>query len=156
MRSCGGCNLCCIIPAIPELGKPVDTRCEHLTDSGCGIYHSPRRPQACRDFNCGWLEGLYGDGTARPDWVGAYVTGVADGDGLDGSVAGMMVRALDNSPKNFEASESLMKLVRQVLEGGRDVLVASGERRRVITRNLVHLTKVVRDGAGNHVSVELA
>ena len=53
-RKCDGCTLCCVIPAVPELKKPINTVCP-FCDKGCTIYQY--RPQSCRDFNCGWIRG---------------------------------------------------------------------------------------------------
>lgn len=40
---------------ISELGKPAHKLCEHY-NNGCSIYSD--RPEACRKFECGWLQGL--------------------------------------------------------------------------------------------------
>lgn len=46
--------MCCFVLAVHELGKPPGTWCKHCpTRRACAIYD--RRPQECRDFNCGWL-----------------------------------------------------------------------------------------------------
>jgi hypothetical protein len=52
-RSCGGCNACCKVAAVPEIDKPAGQWCEHCAiGQGCRIY--AERPQACRDFYCLW------------------------------------------------------------------------------------------------------
>ncbi len=70
-RDCGACKVCCRIPDVPELNKPRDTWCEHIrldsAGGGCGIYDI--RPSICRDYKCGWLNGL-GDTGDRPDLLG--------------------------------------------------------------------------------------
>jgi hypothetical protein len=49
---------------MPEFEKPSGKRCQHQrAGTGCNIY--PRRPQACRLWNCRWLAGH--DTGARPD-----------------------------------------------------------------------------------------
>jgi uncharacterized protein len=55
-RCCGSCSLCCRLPSIAALEKPIDTWCMHCRpgNGGCSIYAD--RPPACRTFNCGWLE----------------------------------------------------------------------------------------------------
>lgn len=52
-----GCGACCIAPSIsspiPGMpnGKEAGERCIHLTESyTCGIFHDPRRPKVCADF----------------------------------------------------------------------------------------------------------
>ena len=53
-RDCGECRVCCVELAIddPELTKPDETPCPHLTDGGCRIY--ARRPVTCATWFCGW------------------------------------------------------------------------------------------------------
>jgi hypothetical protein len=68
-RKCGDCTLCCTLAGVNELKKPPGTPCRHLKGKGCGIY--PDRPNACRDFACGWLLGNF-DERFRPDKIGAY------------------------------------------------------------------------------------
>jgi uncharacterized protein len=54
-RRCGTCSLCCKLPYVRELNKPIDTWCPHARPGhgGCAIY--PERPPRCRDFICGWF-----------------------------------------------------------------------------------------------------
>src|SRR5581483_5571289 len=60
-RNCGKCSLCCKLPSVSELNKPIDTWCKHaaLGGGGCLIY--AERPQNCRGFICGWLSGKVDD-----------------------------------------------------------------------------------------------
>ena len=73
-RTCGSCRVCCKAPPIPELDKPQDTWCAHAvldrSDHGCAIYDD--RPQGCRSFRCGWLQGL-GAEADRPDRLGVMI-----------------------------------------------------------------------------------
>jgi len=70
-RSCGSCRACCTLPDIPELNKPINTPCPNVSTDpdrpGCTRYDS--RPDVCRGFKCGWLNGL-GDPEDRPDRLG--------------------------------------------------------------------------------------
>lgn len=54
-RTCGTCSLCCKLPFVAALNKPIDTWCKHCKPGrgGCSIYAD--RPQACHGFICGWL-----------------------------------------------------------------------------------------------------
>jgi hypothetical protein len=57
-RSCGSCSLCCKLLSIEGVeDRPGWTWCRHCRPGkgGCGIYDE--RPQACRNFVCGWLSG---------------------------------------------------------------------------------------------------
>ena len=53
-RPCGGCTMCCKLPAAPApLNKPAGQWCQHCDKGeGCRIYDG--RPQGCRDFMCLW------------------------------------------------------------------------------------------------------
>src|SRR5215469_13582461 len=54
-RICGTCSLCCKLPYVAELKKPIDTWCRHARPGhgGCSIHRD--RPTSCRGFICGWL-----------------------------------------------------------------------------------------------------
>lgn len=53
-RSCAGCTLCCKLPAIPEIAKPLQTWCKDCAiGTGCRIYET--RPNTCRKFECVYL-----------------------------------------------------------------------------------------------------
>ncbi|HEY6259004.1 MAG TPA: YkgJ family cysteine cluster protein [Xanthobacteraceae bacterium] len=57
-RSCGSCSLCCKLLSIEGLeDRPGWTWCKHCRPGkgGCSIYDN--RPDACRNFVCGWLSG---------------------------------------------------------------------------------------------------
>ena len=73
-RQCGACKLCCILPEIPSMGKPVDTWCAHAdpTNDACGCKGYENRPDGCRSFSCGWLDGM-GDLEDRPDQLGVMM-----------------------------------------------------------------------------------
>lgn len=53
-RSCDGCAMCCLLPAVHSLGKPANSWCRHA-DGGrrCAIHGA--HPAECRAFHCGWL-----------------------------------------------------------------------------------------------------
>lgn len=68
-KSCGGCGVCCKLPAIPELNKPVHTTCvNYVAAQGCSIY--PDRPDRCRAFECGYLQNPALGDEWRPDRAG--------------------------------------------------------------------------------------
>ncbi|UGY15288.1 YkgJ family cysteine cluster protein [Bradyrhizobium septentrionale] len=71
VRQCGSCTACCKVLEVTDLGKPVNTVCNHiLSGGGCDIYD--RRPRQCRSFSCGWLQGHLDD-----DWFPATAGMVA-------------------------------------------------------------------------------
>ena len=59
--SCGSCNLCCNLLAIPDLGKPARQWCAHALrpHGGCAVHHlkaATPNLKACADFECLWLQ----------------------------------------------------------------------------------------------------
>jgi len=68
LRSCEGCNACCVVLRIKELEKAPGIPCEHLAGKRCGIYLD--RPTVCRDYRCPWLQGVL------PDWMKPAKCGV--------------------------------------------------------------------------------
>jgi hypothetical protein len=73
-RSCGTCNVCCIVPKIdePALQKLPGCRCPNaLADGSCSIYAT--RPRTCRDFFCGWRLLAWIDERLRPDRSGMLI-----------------------------------------------------------------------------------
>lgn len=52
---CRTCTLCCVLPAIGALDKPMYRRCNHIVDGGCGIFERPERPRTCSAYSCAYL-----------------------------------------------------------------------------------------------------
>jgi hypothetical protein len=76
VRQCGTCTLCCKVLEVTDLGKPVNTVCNHIrTGGGCEIYD--QRPRQCRSFSCAWLQGHFDD-----DWF-PEATGIVPHFSLD-------------------------------------------------------------------------
>lgn len=50
--NCRKCGQCCIIPAIPKIGKEANKRCQYLTDDNlCTVYTDfEKRPQGCAQW----------------------------------------------------------------------------------------------------------
>lgn len=53
---CRTCTLCCSLPEIKALDKPVYRPCRHLANDGCGIFGRPERPGVCIAFQCAYLK----------------------------------------------------------------------------------------------------
>ena len=68
-RRCRQCDACCDVLAVGELAKPENARCDYQGQQkpGCAIYDE--RPESCRAWSCGWLQGL-GKAKDRPDRLG--------------------------------------------------------------------------------------
>ena len=76
---CGPCTLCCKVMGVKDV-TPAGEWCQHAKKSrGCAIYDD--RPQPCRDFQCLWVMGQFGEGAVelRPDRLHAVVTRTKDG-----------------------------------------------------------------------------
>lgn len=76
-RECGTCSVCCMLPQITELDKPVNVPCQHLKSDltvigQCSIYE--RRPGSCSNFECLWRQGHIGGEAHRPDKIGIMWT----------------------------------------------------------------------------------
>lgn len=99
-RSCGACRACCKLPEIPEFGKPANVWCQHANPSpdgpGCRIYNE--RPEGCRRFACGWMQGIGGPDD-RPDKLGVMWQRVTLGDGREGIAAVEMTPRALESPR---------------------------------------------------------
>jgi hypothetical protein len=73
-RDCADCAACCDVLKIdaPDLQKPADTPCVHLSAQGCGIHAV--RPDICRAWFCGWRRIAALPDAARPDLCGLMVS----------------------------------------------------------------------------------
>jgi hypothetical protein len=67
LRECNTCQECCIHINVVPLNKPAGIKCKHLCKSGCGIY--AKRPEACAQFTCSWLDGYLPD-ALKPEKCG--------------------------------------------------------------------------------------
>jgi hypothetical protein len=78
-RTCGTCNVCCIIPAIdePELQKQSSVPCVNCGEHGsCKIYQS--RPDVCREYYCYWRYKTNLDEAWRPDRSGVFINALEE------------------------------------------------------------------------------
>jgi len=64
---CGSCNLCCILPKLPELNKEAGITCKYLCNT-CTIYDN--RPDACKEFSCAYHQMDKVSEKLRPDNCG--------------------------------------------------------------------------------------
>lgn len=74
MRECGGCTVCCDLFPVPQLDKEANQKCIHC-QGGCLIHET--RPQACRDFNCAYIQSNSPE-DLRPDRCGVVFEKVSD------------------------------------------------------------------------------
>ena len=81
-RECGPCTACCVHLLIhsSEFTKLQGVVCQNCElERGCKIYAT--RPQACRDFICGWRTMAQFDEHWRPDKSGVIVKFAEDSTG---------------------------------------------------------------------------
>ena len=52
---CRTCTLCCILPQITALDKPMYRACSHIANKGCGIFGQSTRPATCSAYACAYL-----------------------------------------------------------------------------------------------------
>jgi hypothetical protein len=69
--------LCCVLPEIGALDKPMYRACSHLAGKGCGIFGEPARPSTCVAYACAYLAARLADSPDRnriphPLDAGAY------------------------------------------------------------------------------------
>lgn len=65
-RRCGECTLCCKVMPVGQIGKPANTRCQHLRAKGCTVHSMARYPSSCSLWQCVWLQQPDAD-LPRPD-----------------------------------------------------------------------------------------
>lgn len=109
-RSCGACQVCCVLPAVGALDKPMFTPCANLCEAGCAVY--AERPAECEAFRCAWHRGdaqlAEGD---RPDRLGLMLETCVSAP--DGEPPIRYVRVWETRPGWFEdeASDRALELL---------------------------------------------
>ncbi len=80
-RECGTCSKCCNVYFIPELDKPKNTWCPHVSDTcGCRIW--PDRPKTCSAFFCLWTLDPRFDERWKPELAGFVMSTIENGSQL--------------------------------------------------------------------------
>jgi hypothetical protein len=52
---CRTCTLCCVLPEILALDKPMYRACSHIANKGCGLFGDAMRPKPCIAYSCAYL-----------------------------------------------------------------------------------------------------
>lgn len=137
-RSCGSCTLCCkLLGVIYDDGtprKPQGKWC-HLCEPKVGCRAYEQRPQSCRVFDCGWLQGL-GSEAMRPDKCHAVLVGRM-GSTREGWEPNQPVLTVHVDPRNPESWKQgpLGRYVETVLSRGAAVVIVTETRRTLLTND---------------------
>lgn len=123
---CGSCSMCCKLLPIeePDLVKPRDIWCGHHSKGhGCAIYND--RPEACRGFECHWLqavkEGMSPSETSlRPDKCKVLIRSSRHEDGRPA-----LQLIVDPGYPAAHESSVLMKFIRLAHSNGTVVIVCA-------------------------------
>ena len=117
-NKCGGCTMCCKLPAVVEVQKPAMKWCKHCEiGKGCGIYET--RPLTCSTFKCYWLVTQEGNNTMplrlRPDKTKAVISPTTSGN----TVAVLV----DRNMKDIWHKGEIYEVIKQMVDQGLRVVV---------------------------------
>lgn len=116
-RKCGRCTECCTAMGVVEIDKDHGVKCEHVGRRGCSIY--AKRPDSCRLFKCGWLDG-YGANADRPDKIGLVLS----------SQEGVHGEPIVKAYRTFKISRGSIRL--DEIAEDRVVYIVDGDTRKVL------------------------
>lgn len=141
-RECGGCTVCCTAIAVQTLGKPTGRSCQHLIQTGCGIYPQRLGDPAyveCEGFRCLWLQGHLDEGD-RPDKVKIVFYAVPS---PDPRKQGMMIIGNEIAPGAVASNSRGEELIFGLTRTGMTVLV----------RNALYATQYTQDGRATRMQI---
>ncbi len=126
---CRDCTLCCTIPEILSLEKPMYRPCGHLAGDGCGIFGQPQRPAVCLSFRCAYLAAREDNSADRhviphPQDAGAYLA-------VDPAARLLALFVDPRRPEEWKAS-GLPDYLRRGLAHGFSVEIIDRGRRMVV------------------------
>ena len=119
--------------SIAAIDKAECSPCPHLqgSDDGCcSIYQG--RPNSCREFSCGWLQGAYGP-FDRPDKTGIIIVNGFNWDG-DGAGPIPMVAVMESWPGAVEQERGL-ELLDQMSAGALVTIMFPDGKRELLCQN---------------------
>jgi len=102
-RRCGECTACCTVYPVAALNKPPGVTCQHVCETGCGIWGS--HPQECKTFECLWRSNHLGTDEDRPD-----KSGVIFGSNFDNEL-GLILYAQEFREGSIEKLMPLLTMV---------------------------------------------
>lgn len=127
---CRTCTLCCVLPKIAALDKPMYRPCRHIADQGCGIFERPERPAACGAYACAYLAARLANSADRnriphPLEAGAYF----HRDPAERAV----VLFVDPARPELWKRSAIPGLIRPALEAGETLVIFDRGRQLTIT-----------------------
>lgn len=103
--------MCCKIPSVPELKKPVNIWCSFCSiGKGCEVYE--RRPPTCREYVCLWLTDGLGE-NLRPDKCKVI---------FEPFTAGIYLALCDTSRPDAWKAPTVRKAIMEILKTGKAVV----------------------------------
>ena len=139
-KSCGDCMLCCKLPALAPLDKPMGKWCVNARPGkGCQIYDS--RPAECRAFHCGWLIDASLGPEWKPDRAKFYIANFPDG-----NVHLMVDPGAPGAWKDERYYPTIKIAAARLLEQGKNLFAVIGRRVIVILPEKNIDVGVVPDG----------
>lgn len=128
--SCGTCALCCKLPRVDEMKKPMGKWCEKCTpgaEGACSIFDKPERPKICGDYLCVWrMTDLAPE--LRPDRCG-FIINTSQ---TDKNLIAVMVDP--NKPDAYRRGAG-GDLVETLLRRGIRIVVICGDKRKLLIGN---------------------
>ncbi len=148
-RECGSCMLCCKLPGIVALEKPMGKWCRHATPGkGCGIYAD--RPQECRSFHCAWrLDARFGPDW-KPDKARFFIAPLPDG-----NIHIMADPAAPGAWRDARYYPTIKVTAGQLMDRGKNLFVVIGRRIIVVLPERDVDVGIVPDGHRVNVRTHL-
>ena len=144
-RSCGECEVCCVVMGVKEIGKYPAQECMHqMGGKGCSIYTT--RPESCQRFMCLWLqaprEGILQD-KDRPDKSGVMLLASGDHSAFSRGTGIPVTIAHEASPGAFNRYHG-MRLINKLRNKLVLVLIPYGGLKDPAERKLIGPPLLVR------------
>lgn len=126
-NECGTCTLCCKLPGLPEMNKPVNKWCKYAKPGkGCTVYDN--RPVPCQAYRCAYLQIDNIDPDLRPDRCGAIFEATHD-DKL------MIMRVRQEGYASTWRQPKVFRLVLGFIKTGAKVVMTDGSRSQLFERH---------------------
>jgi hypothetical protein len=147
-RACGSCSLCCKLLSIEGVeDRPGWTWCKHCRPGkgGCGIYDN--RPDACRNFVCGWLSGSLDSVLDSERWYPAKARMMITAEAVDTEVH-VVIQVDPNFPDRWRELP--------YREDIRNLAASIPSRQRLFVRIKYRLIEISTTGEIDHGDVPMA